>query len=135
MTPIWLGQPSSVCKIVLERLDAELSETDDTGCPSMSGKVAVVVWGQRGRRPPCDCGTVPGVERDGLHDPGGRGHVLGRRGHAVCRLSRRRTQARHDRPDDETLASAFRDVLFGVLFPVGRVGIDGVILRVNHMHH
>src|SRR3712207_4854775 len=28
-TPIWLGQPSSVCKVVLERLDAELGETDD----------------------------------------------------------------------------------------------------------
>lgn len=26
-----LGQPSSVCKMVLERLDAELSETDDEG--------------------------------------------------------------------------------------------------------
>lgn len=25
-TPIWLGQPSSVCKMVLERLDAELAE-------------------------------------------------------------------------------------------------------------
>ena len=27
-TPIWMGQPSSVCKLTLERLDAELSETD-----------------------------------------------------------------------------------------------------------
>jgi multimeric flavodoxin WrbA len=41
-TPIWLGQPSSVCKMVLERLDAELAETDDEGRMSMSGKVAVV---------------------------------------------------------------------------------------------
>ncbi|MGQ0625572.1 MAG: flavodoxin family protein [Sporichthyaceae bacterium] len=40
--PIWLGQPSSVAKMVLERLDAELSETDDSGRPSMYGKVAVV---------------------------------------------------------------------------------------------
>lgn len=30
-TPIWLGQPSSVCKMVLERLDAELGEADDDG--------------------------------------------------------------------------------------------------------
>ena len=30
-TPIWLGQPSSVCKRVLERMDAFLSETDDAG--------------------------------------------------------------------------------------------------------
>lgn len=30
-TPIWLGQPSSVCKRVLERLNAFLGETDDHG--------------------------------------------------------------------------------------------------------
>ena len=38
-TPIWLGQPSSVCKMVLERLDAELSETDDEGRMLTYGKV------------------------------------------------------------------------------------------------
>ncbi|MBL7261056.1 flavodoxin family protein [Paractinoplanes lichenicola] len=42
-TPIWLGQPSSVAKMVLERLDAELSETDSRGRPSMYDKVAAVV--------------------------------------------------------------------------------------------
>ena len=41
-TPIWMGQPSSVCKMVLERLDAELGETDDEGRMSMVGKVAFV---------------------------------------------------------------------------------------------
>lgn len=41
-TPIWMGQPSSVCKMVLERLDAEISETDDEGRPTMFGKVAAV---------------------------------------------------------------------------------------------
>jgi multimeric flavodoxin WrbA len=41
-TPIWLGQPSSVLKIVLERLDAELSETDEVGRLSTYGKVAVL---------------------------------------------------------------------------------------------
>ena len=41
-TPIWMGQPSSVCKLVLERLDAELSETDDEGRMSTYGKVAGV---------------------------------------------------------------------------------------------
>ena len=41
-TPIWMGQPSSVAKMVLERLDAELSETGADGRPTMSGKVAVV---------------------------------------------------------------------------------------------
>ncbi|HET6654420.1 MAG TPA: NAD(P)H-dependent oxidoreductase [Nocardioides sp.] len=38
-TPIWLGQPSAVCKMVLERLDAELSETDDEGRMLTFGKV------------------------------------------------------------------------------------------------
>lgn len=41
-TPIWMGQPASVAKMALERLDAELSETDDTGRPTMYGKVALV---------------------------------------------------------------------------------------------
>ena len=41
-TPIWMGQPSSVCKMVLERLDAELGETDDEGRLSTYGKVAAL---------------------------------------------------------------------------------------------
>lgn len=41
-TPIWMGQPSSVTKRALERLDAELSEKDDEGRLLTYGKVAVV---------------------------------------------------------------------------------------------
>ena len=41
-TPIWMGQPSSVAKRVLERLDAFLSETDDNGRMPAAGKVALV---------------------------------------------------------------------------------------------
>ncbi|MFY1593370.1 flavodoxin family protein [Micromonospora sp. WMMD737] len=41
-TPIWLGQPSAVCKMVLERLDAELSETDAEGRLLTYGKVGGV---------------------------------------------------------------------------------------------
>ena len=41
-TPVWLGHPSSVTQRVLERLDAELSNTDDQGRPAMAGKVALV---------------------------------------------------------------------------------------------
>ena len=41
-TPIWMGQPSSVAKRVLERLDAFLSETDDRGRMPAAGKVALV---------------------------------------------------------------------------------------------
>jgi multimeric flavodoxin WrbA len=40
-TPTWLGQHSSVCQRVLERLDAELSETDDEGRLLTFGKVAL----------------------------------------------------------------------------------------------
>ena len=41
-TPIWMGQPASVCKMVMERLDAELAETDDEGRMLTLGKVALV---------------------------------------------------------------------------------------------
>lgn len=42
-TPTWMGHMSSVAQRVLERLDAELSETDDEGRAILAGKVAVVV--------------------------------------------------------------------------------------------
>ncbi len=41
-TPIWMGQPSSICKRVLERLDAFLGETDDLGRMISTDRVAVV---------------------------------------------------------------------------------------------
>lgn len=41
-TPIWLGQPSSVIKRALERMDAFLEETDDEGRMVSFGRVAVV---------------------------------------------------------------------------------------------
>jgi multimeric flavodoxin WrbA len=41
-TPIWLGQPSSLAKRVVERMDAFFSETDDNGRMPSFGKVAVV---------------------------------------------------------------------------------------------
>lgn len=41
-TPIWMGQPSSVAKRVLERLDAFLGEADDKGRMPAAGKVALV---------------------------------------------------------------------------------------------
>jgi multimeric flavodoxin WrbA len=41
-TPIWMGQPASVAKMVLERLDAELSEKDNEGRLLTYGKVAAV---------------------------------------------------------------------------------------------
>jgi multimeric flavodoxin WrbA len=40
-TPIWMGQPSSVAKRVLERMDAFFDETDDKGRLPPYSKVAV----------------------------------------------------------------------------------------------
>ena len=41
-TPIWLGQPSSVAKRALERMDAFLEETDEEGRMVSYGRVAAV---------------------------------------------------------------------------------------------
>lgn len=41
-TPIWLGQPSSIAKRVVERMDAFLTETDEQGRMPPAGKVALV---------------------------------------------------------------------------------------------
>lgn len=41
-TPIWMGQPSSVCKRVLERMDAFLSETDEEGRMVSYGTIGTV---------------------------------------------------------------------------------------------
>ena len=42
-TPTWVGQHSSVAQRVIERLDAELSQTDEAGRPSLFDRVAVPV--------------------------------------------------------------------------------------------
>jgi multimeric flavodoxin WrbA len=41
-TPVWLGQPSSVSKRALERMDAFLEETDEQGRMISYGRVAAV---------------------------------------------------------------------------------------------
>jgi multimeric flavodoxin WrbA len=41
-TPTWMGHASSVAQRVLERLDGELSNSDDQGRPVLAGKVAIV---------------------------------------------------------------------------------------------
>ncbi|MFE4632335.1 flavodoxin family protein [Streptomyces sp. NPDC056773] len=41
-TPIWLGHPASIAQKVMERLNAEISETDDEGRMLTYGKVAAV---------------------------------------------------------------------------------------------
>jgi multimeric flavodoxin WrbA len=42
-SPTWLGQPSSIAKRALERMDAMLSETDEEGRPIAYNRVAGVV--------------------------------------------------------------------------------------------
>jgi len=42
-TPTWMGHLSSVAQRVLERLDAELSISDDNGVKALTGKVALPV--------------------------------------------------------------------------------------------
>lgn len=42
-TPTWVGHPSSVSQLVLERMDAMISETDDEGRPVAYNHVAGVV--------------------------------------------------------------------------------------------
>ncbi len=70
-TPIWMGQPSSLAKRVLERMDAFLREIDEQGCYPTFGKVAVaaVVGNEDGAHHVCaelyqaltDVGfTIPG---------------------------------------------------------------------------
>ena len=41
-TPIWVGHPSSIAQRVLERLDAELSETDEAGRPILFDRAAMI---------------------------------------------------------------------------------------------
>ena len=54
-TPIWMGQPSSVAKRVLERMDEFLSETDKAGRMPSYSKVAVcaVVGNEDGAHSVC----------------------------------------------------------------------------------
>ena len=65
-TPTWMGQHSSIAQRVLERLDAELSETDDEGRLLTFGKVAVaaVVGNEDGAH------HISGVFFQGLNDFG-----------------------------------------------------------------
>ena len=42
-SPVWMGQPSSIAKRVVERMDAFLEETDDKGRMPAFGKVAICV--------------------------------------------------------------------------------------------
>ena len=88
-TPTWFGQPSSVVKRVLERMDAMLSETDEDGVPVAFNRVAgfVVTGNEDGAHHVIaelaqavnDIGyTVPGAGLDVLEQGPGPGADLPR---------------------------------------------------------
>ncbi|OZM81001.1 flavodoxin family protein [Pseudonocardia sp. MH-G8] len=73
-TPTWLGQRSSVAQRVMERLDAELSETDDEGRPETFGKVAVtVVVGNEDGAHGITAGLMQGLNDTGFTIPANGG--------------------------------------------------------------
>lgn len=66
-TPTWLGQPSSVAKRVLERMDALISETDG-GRPFAFHRVGgIVVTGNEDGAHPCDRRGCAVAHRHRLH--------------------------------------------------------------------
>jgi multimeric flavodoxin WrbA len=99
-TPVWVGHPSSIAQRVLERLDAELSNTDDGGRPVMVGKVAIVaVVGNEDGAHKIIADMFPGPQRHRLYHRRPRRHVLERRGHADQELQRSRRGSGASRQD------------------------------------
>lgn len=71
-TPIWLGQPSSVAKRVMERMDAFLTETDDRGRMPSYGKVAfAVVVGNEDGAHHCAAEIIQALTEVGFTAPAG----------------------------------------------------------------
>jgi multimeric flavodoxin WrbA len=96
-TPIWLGQPSSVAKRVLERMDAFLGETDDRGRMPSYGKVAVAaVVGNEDGAHHSAAEIFQALTEVGFTIPSGGavywvGEALARRTTKTCRKRRRRS--------------------------------------------
>ncbi|MDS9468871.1 NAD(P)H-dependent oxidoreductase [Paracoccus sp. MBLB3053] len=73
-TPIWLGQPSSIAKRVMERMDAFLSETDERNRMPPMGKVAVVlVVGNEDGAHHCHAACFQALNDVGFTIPAGAG--------------------------------------------------------------
>lgn len=97
-SPIWVGHPSSVAQRVLERLDAELAETDDQGRPILFDKVGMVaVVGNEDGAHHVIAELSQGFFRSWFHHCRPRIHLLGGRGHAHHRLSGLRANPRSHR--------------------------------------
>lgn len=72
--PIWMGQPSSVAKRVLERMDAFLAETDDNGRMPAAGKVALVaIVGNEDGAHHCHAACFQALNDVGFTIPGNAG--------------------------------------------------------------
>lgn len=75
-SPTWPGQPSSVAKRVLERMDAMLSETDQEGRPVACNRVAgVVVTGNEDGAHHVISEITGGLQDIGYTIPGRRGRT------------------------------------------------------------
>jgi len=92
-TPTWLGSPAS--KLILERIDAMLSEQDDEGRPVAHNHVAgVVCAGNEDGAPPRDHRDQWGADRHRLHRAGPVVDLLERRSRTRAVLSRGRSRQR-----------------------------------------
>ena len=131
-TPTWVGHMSSVAQRVLERLDAELSNTDDENRPRMVGKVgiAAVVGNEDGAHKIVadlfqslnDIGfSIPRAGLDLLERRGDVGHRLqgSRRDPRSGALDHRIRRPQRRAPGD-TVASAPVRALPGMNPPAGR---------------
>lgn len=73
-TPIWLGQPSSIAKRVLERMDAFLEETDEhSRMPSFSKVAVVAVVGNEDGAHHCHAEIYQALNDVGFTIPAGAG--------------------------------------------------------------
>lgn len=119
-TPTWLGHMSSVAQRVLERLDAELSETDEEGRPILSGRWLSPRWWEtrmaRTKSPPIfsrRSTTLVSACPPGLH-------LLEWRGHAQKGLSRAGQRAggrRRRRPPRHTTPHILRNYCVNTAIP------------------
>ena len=78
-----MGQPSSIAKLVLERMDAFLDETDAAGrMPSYSKVAVAAIVGNEDGAHHVSSQIFPGVKRCWMDDSRGSSVLLGRRGDA-----------------------------------------------------
>ena len=108
-TPIWLGHPSSICQRVLERLDALLSEEDDSGRMVAYDRVAIcAVVGNEDGAHHVNAEVYQALADVGFDNPRERRCLLDRRGVRKRRLQGLRRTAREDSHRDRDRGSSSR---------------------------